>query len=151
MGSELRSHLETFDEARYLRTLPGFGWVTVAAFIAEIGPFDRFRHGRQLVKLAGLQPSRRESGESTGATSIAKRGRAQLRAIVYMATLSALQHNPRIKAHYQRLRQRPQRPLSKMQAFGACMTKLLLYAFAVVRKQEAFDVDHLWKEELIAA
>jgi transposase len=150
-ATELRALLETFDEARYLSTLPGIGWVTVAALIAEIGPFDRYRHGRQLVKLAGLQPSRRESGEIAGSTPITKRGRAQLRAIVYMATLSAIQHNPRIKEPYQRLCQRTTRPLSKMQAFGACMTKFLLYTFAVVKRREAFDVDHLWKEAQIAA
>lgn len=144
---ELRAQLEMFDEAKYLSTLPGIGWTTVAALIAEIGPFDRYRHGRQLVKLAGLQPSRRESGESAGRTPITKRGRAQLRAIVYMATLSSIQHNPRIKAHYERLQQRPVRPLCKMYAFGACMTKLLHYAFAVVRNRESFDIDHIWKEE----
>ena len=144
---ELQAQLETFHEAQYLSTLPGIGWTTVAALIAEIGPFDRFRHGRQLVKLAGLQPSRRESGASAGRTPITKRGRAQLRAIVYMATLSSIQHNPRIKAHYERLQQRPVRPLSKMQAFGACMTKLLHYAFAVVKNRESFDIDHIWKEE----
>ena len=151
VGTELKALLDTFEEAQYLATLPGIGWVTVAALIAEIGPFDRYRHGRQLVKLAGLQPSRRQSGETAGRTPITKRGRAQLRAVVYMATLSSLQHNPRIKAHYQRLCQRPTRPLPKMQAFVACMGKLLLYAFAVVRNQEAFDVDHLWKEKQIAA
>jgi transposase len=144
---ELRAQLETFNEAKYLSTLPGIGWTTVAALIAEIGPFDRYRHGRQPVKLAGLQPSRRESGESAGRTPITKRGRAQLRAIVYMATLSSIQHNPRIKAHYERLQQRPVRPWSKMHAFGACMTKLLHYAFAVVKNREAFDIDHIWKEE----
>ena len=151
VAMELNSQLETFEEAKYLRTLPGIGSITIAALIAEIGPFNRYRHGRQLVKLAGLQPSRRESGESAGRTPITKRGRAQLRAVVYMATLSSLRHNPRIKAHYQRLCQRPVRPLPKMHAFGACMTKLLHYAFAVVKHREAFDVDHLWKEERIAA
>ena len=148
---ELRAVLDTFEEAKYLSTLPGIGWTTVAALIAEVGPFHRYKHGRQLVKLAGLQPSRRESGETAGSTPITKRGRARLRAVVYMATLSSIQHNPRLKAHYERLLQRPMRPLSKMQAFGACMTKLLHYAFAVVKNREAFDVDHLWKEDRIAA
>ncbi len=151
VATELRALLERFEEAKYLGTLPGIGWITVAALIAEIGPFNRYRHGRQLVKLAGLQPSRRESGAIAGRTPITKRGRAQLREVVYMATLSSIRHNPRIKAHYERLCQRPIRPLPKMHAFGACMSKLLHYAFAVVKNREAFDVDHLWKEKQIAA
>ena len=88
----------------------GIGWITIAGLIAEIGPFHRFRHGRQLVKLAGLQPSRRESGQRTGRTPITKRGRAQLRAVVYMATLSSLRNNQRLKAHDERLTQRVVEP-----------------------------------------
>ena len=74
-----------------------------------------------------------------------------MRAVVYMATLSSLQHNPRIKAHYERLTQRATRPLPSMQAFGACMTKLLHYAFAVVKQQVPFNVDHLWRDTPMAA
>ena len=126
-------------------------YATVAAPHGQNAAFDRYRHGRQLVKLAGLQPSRRESGERAGRTPITKRGRAQLRAVVYMATLSSLQHNPRIKAHYERLTQRATRPLPSMQAFGACMTKLPHYVFAVVKHQVPFDVDHLWRDTPMAA
>ena len=151
VADELQTFLEAFDEATYLATLPGIGWITIAGLIAEIGPFDRYQHGRQLVKLAGLQPSRRESGQHTGRTPITKRGRAQLRAVVYMATLSSLRHNPRLKAHYERLTQRVTRPLPPMQAIGACMTKLLHYAFAVVKNRTAFDADHVWRDESIAA
>ena len=151
VADELQTFLEAFDEATYLATLPGIGWITIAGLIAEIGPFDRYQHGRQLVKLAGLQPSRRESGQHAGRTPITKRGRAQLRAVVYMATLSSLRHNPRLKAHYERLTQRVTRPLPPMQAIGACMTKLLHDAFAVVKNRTAFDADHVWRDESIAA
>ena len=69
VDAELQPCLEAFDEATYLATLPGIGWITIAGLIAEIGPFDRYQHGRQLVTLAGLQPSRRESGQHTGRTA----------------------------------------------------------------------------------
>ena len=111
VAGELQTDLEGFEEPTYLATLPGIGWVTIAGLLAEIGPFHRFRHGRQLVKLAGLQPSRRESGQHAGRTPISKRGRAQLRAVVYMATLSSIRHNRRLRAHYERLTQRVTRPL----------------------------------------
>ena len=52
---------------------------------------------------------------------------------------------PRIRAHYDRLISRPERPLSKMTALGACMNKLLLYAFAVMKHQEAFQSEHRWR------
>jgi transposase len=151
LESAIRGRLEEIEEARYLATMPGIGWVTVAGLIAEIGPIDKYRHGRQLVKLAGINPSRRESGKSAGRTMMTRRGRAGLRALVYMATLSSLRHNPRIKAHYERLIQRRDRPMVKMQALGACMGKFLLYAFAVMHKRRAFEANHVWEEERRAA
>ncbi len=39
--------------------------------------------------------------------------------LVYMATLLSIRHNSRIKAHYERLIQQPDRPMVKTQAFGA--------------------------------
>jgi transposase len=80
-----------------------------------------------------------------------RRGRAGLRSLVYMATLSSLQHNPRLKAHYDRLIQRPDRPMAKMQALGACMSKFLMYAFAVMKRRQAFRIDHSWEGGLHTA
>lgn len=144
LTTELQALLDTLEEARYLATIPGLGWVSITGMLAEIGAIDRFDHGRQLVKLAGLNPGRRESGTLRGRTPMTRRGRAGLRAVVYMATVSCIQHNPRLRAHYDRLVQRPQRPLPKMQALGACMTKLLLYAFAVTKRRQPFNADHQW-------
>jgi transposase len=146
----IQEHLRDLEEAQYLRTLPGIGWVSVAGLIAEIGPIDKYRHGRQLVKLAGINPSRRESGKMAGRTAMTHRGRPGLRTVVYMATVSSIQFNPRIKAHYERLLQRADRPMTKMQALGACMTKFLLYAFAVMKRREPFTAEHVWEERLAA-
>ncbi|MFC1660993.1 IS110 family transposase [Gemmatimonadota bacterium] len=151
LSSQIQELLASFEEAQYLTTMPGIGWVTVTGLIAEIGPIDKYQHGRQLIKLAGINPSRRESGKMAGRTMMTRRGRAGLRSLVYMATVSSIQHNPRIKAHYDRLIQRPDRPMLKMQALGACMSKFLLYAFAVMKKREAFRIDHIWKEVRLAA
>jgi transposase len=78
---------------------------------------------------------------------ITRRGRAGLRTVVYLATLAALQHNPRIRAHYDRLRQRDVRPLAIMPAMVACMAKWLLYAFAVMKRQQSFQIDHVWRPQ----
>ena len=145
LAGHIQQKLQALEEATHLQTLPGIGWVTVAGLIAQIGPIDKYAHGRQLVKLAGINPGRRESGQSAGRTPMTHRGRAELRTVVYMATISSLQHNPRIRAHYDRLIQRPDRPLTKMAAIGACMTKFLHYAFAVMKHRRSFDVDHQWQ------
>ena len=150
LEGEIRALLPTLEEAPYLMTMPGVGWVTVAGLLAEIGAIRKYRHCRQLVKLAGLNPSRHESGTSHGRTRLSRRGRAGLRTVAYLATLAALQHNPRVRAHYDRLRQRDSRPLEAMPALVACMNKWLLYAFAVMKRREVFQVNHVWQAHTCA-
>ena len=145
--NEIDGILEGIEETRYLSTIPGLGWATVAGLIAHIGCVGKYRHGRQLIKLAGTNPSSRDTGQRLGKVHrMTRRGRAGMRHVLYMATISCLQHNPRIRAHYQRLIQREDRPLEKMAALGACMNKLLLYSFAVMKKRQAFDSEHSWEE-----
>jgi len=119
--------------------------VSVAGLLAHIGSIGKYRHGRQRIKLAGTNPSRRDSGLAVGwGQAMTRRGRAGLRAVTYCATIACLQHNPRLRAHYDRLVQRSDRPLAKMCALGACMNKLLRYAFAVMKRGQAFDPAHHW-------
>lgn len=145
-GVEIQALLADIEEAPYLATIPALAWPTIAGLLAEIGPIDRYRHGRQLCKLAGTIPGRKQTGTADPRTGMTHRGRSRLRALLYMATLAGIQHNPRLAAHYDRLIHRAERPLTKMAALGACMNKLLLYAFAVMKHRRAFDVDHRWKE-----
>jgi transposase len=142
---EIEAQLAELPEAVHLATIPGLGWASVAGILAHVGHIAKYRHGRQLIKLAGTNPSRRNSGQAVGTrTAMTHRGRAGLRAVLYQATIACLAHNPRVRAHYDRLIGRTERPLAKMVAVGACMNKLLLYAFAVMKRQQAFDVDHRW-------
>jgi transposase len=152
LSGEIQGLLSQLEEASYLLTIPGLSWVSAAGLLAHVGRIDKYRHGRQLIKLAGTNPSRRDIGQQVGRyQGMTHRGRAGLRQVLYMATLSCLQHNPCIRAHFDRLIQRPDRPLSRMQAYGACMNKLLLYAFAVMKRRQAFDVNHLWREVSLVA
>jgi transposase len=147
LREEIDDMLEGIEEARYLRTIPGLGWVSVTGLIAHIGCVDKYRHGRQLIKLAGTNPSSKDTGQSFGkAHRMTRRGRAGMRHVLYMASVSCLLHNPRIRAHYDRLIQREERPLAKMAAIGACMNKLLIYAFAVMKRRQAFDSEHSWHQ-----
>jgi hypothetical protein len=122
VAAEIDVMLAELEEAQYLRTIPGLGWASVAGLLAHVGAITKYHHGHQ--------------------------GRAGLREVLYLATLSCLQHNLRIRAHYDRLIQRADRPLPKMQALGACMNKLLLYAFAVMSRREAFQLDHDWQRPM---
>ena len=88
--------------------------------------------------LSCLVPIHRESGSSVRARSrISKTGKASIRAKLYMAAVVAIQHNPDIQAHYQRLLQKGK---SKMAALVAAMRKLVHICFGVVKHQTPYQV-----------
>ena len=78
--------------SRRLRTVPGVGPVlaqTLIALLPELGTLS----GRAITSLVGLAPFDRDSGQYAGERHI-KGGRAAVRNVLYMATLSARYHNP---------------------------------------------------------
>lgn len=90
---------------------------TSLALLPELGTLTR----QQIAKLVGVAPMNRDSGQVHGKRRI-RGGRAPVRVALYMATLSAVRWDPRMKAHYQQLRSRGK--LAKV-ALVACMRKLL--------------------------
>jgi transposase len=72
---------------------------TIWADLPELGQLEK----GQAANLAGLAPHPKDSGQKKGRRFI-QHGRATLRRVLYMAAVSASQHNPILKAFYQRLR-----------------------------------------------
>jgi transposase len=123
------------EEARLLASVPGLGTQTVAALIAwlpELGRID----SRQIAALVGVAPYSDDSGERTGVRHIAG-GRRALRNLLYMATLgAATQHNPVLKAFYQRLRAKGK---SGKVALIACLRKLLAILNIMMARRETWN------------
>jgi transposase len=91
------------EKANLLAGVPGVGKVTAATLLAclpELGQINR----RQIAALAGLAPFNQDSGKFQGHRRI-RGGRAAVRAVLYMAVVSAMRFNPVIRDFYQRLRQ----------------------------------------------
>ena len=111
-----------------LRSVPGVGTVlsvTLLAHLPELGTLTR----KQIAALAGLAPFNRDSGTLRGSRCIWG-GRAQVRRVLYMATVAAIRANPAIRSFYTTLRQRGKHPKP---ALTACMRKLLVILNAVLR------------------
>jgi transposase len=119
---------------KILQSVKGIGFVTSVSLLAdcpELGKLNR----HQIAKLAGVAPLNRDSGKQRGARHIFA-GRAQVRAKLYMATLTAIRCNPLIKAFYQRLLARNK---IKKVAIVACMRKLLTIINVMVRENKLWN------------
>jgi len=103
-----------------LRGIPGVGPVTTLTMLAkcpELGLLNR----REIAALTGVAPLANDSGKHRGKRFIWG-GRADVRAVLYMAAISAIQHNDAIKAFAERLKKAGKLPKV---VIVACMRKLL--------------------------
>jgi transposase len=114
-----------------LRSIPGFGRVvsrTLLADLPELGTLSR----EQIAALVGVAPMNRDSGRWAGRRAIVG-GRSRVRAVLYMAALSARRFNPVLKAFADRLAAAGK---AAKVVLVAVARKLLVIANAVVRDQQ---------------
>jgi transposase len=117
-----------------LKSVPGVGDVvarTLLAELPELGRLDR----RQIASLAGLAPYTRQSGRWRGKSFIGG-GRSSVRAVLFMAALSAARHNPALKAFHQRMRAAGK---AKKIAAIAVARKLLTILNAIIRDRKPWQ------------
>ena len=115
------------EKENLLRSIPGVGPILTTTLLADVPELGTTGH-KQIAALVGLAPLNRDSGRWRGKRSIWG-GRGHVRAVLYMATLTAVRLNPVLKALYQRLLHTGK---LRMVALTACMHKLLRICNAIL-------------------
>jgi transposase len=122
------------EKSEILTSCKGIGKVvssTLLCSLPELGTLNR----REISALVGVCPFNRDSGKMRGKRTIFG-GRATVRAMLYMAALSARRFNPAIKSFYDRLIQAGK--IHKV-AMVACMRKLLTVLNAMLKNMEKWN------------
>jgi transposase len=132
IDQHVRRHFK--DVATWLETIQGVGDVTAATMVGLLGELGQLPR-RSMAKLAGVAPLANDSGTHTGKRSTWG-GRSEVRAVLYMATLTATRSNPVIREFYQQLIAKGK---PKKVAIVACMRKLLTIMNAMVRDHTSWD------------
>ena len=109
-------------QAKVLQSVDGVGRITAQTLINELPELGRTSRA-SISALVGVAPFNQDSGKRRGQRSI-RGGRANVRNVLYMATLTAIRCNPVIRPHYQQLIARGKK--FKV-AMTACMHKLLIH------------------------
>ena len=122
----LKDHFK--DKLALLKGLKGVGPGTQAMLMAALPELGTLTH-REVAKLVGVAPLNCDSGKFKGKRTTWG-GRANVRAALYMAALSASRFDPTIKTFYQRLLLAGK---PKKVALTACMHKLLTIINAVIK------------------
>jgi transposase len=103
-------------DAVRLMTHPGVGPITALGFVLTLGPWQRFRRGKQVASYFGLIPREHSSGGRQRLGHISKQGSPLLRWLLVEAAQSAVRHEPEMQRHYRRLAARKSRALAKVAA-----------------------------------
>jgi transposase len=114
-----------------LKGIPGIGAVTSLTLLSkcpELGTLNR----REIAALVGVAPLANDSGKHRGKRSVWG-GRAEVRAVLYMAVLSAMRFNPDIKAFAERLKAKGK---AAKVVIVACMRKLLTIMNAMLKNMQ---------------
>lgn len=129
IGRHVAAQPELTEHARQLRSVPGVGPVLASSLISELPELGKVG-SRQISALVGVAPHPRQSG-NTDRGGKCSGGRAHIRSVLYMATLSALKAKaPRLRPFYDRLRANGK---SAKLAIVATMRKFLTILNAISR------------------
>jgi transposase len=97
------------DQVQALRRQKGVGPVTAWTLRAEVGPFDRFRTGKQMARFCGLSPCNASSGQRQADAGLIKAANGALRAVLIEAAHRLGRLDPRWIAFKRGLQQRGKR------------------------------------------
>ena len=132
--------LATLPEAPYLLSVKSLQTVSAAIFLAEVGDPNRYQTAAQWVKLAGIQPAPNISGKKQrNQTPMSHQGRARLRTMLFFTCLRLVQQDDHFAQIYAHLQRRQNNPLTKMQALGVLMNKLLHILWALIHNQTFYN------------
>jgi transposase len=118
-----------------LLTIPAVGQKS-ALYLAIFFLKYPLANAKEITALTGLDPVMRDSGLYRGKQRISKQGGQQLRDLLYLPTLCAIQHNDRIKIFYTRLTSNAK---TKKLAVIAAMRKLVLMAFSLFKSKDIYQ------------
>ena len=130
LATAVEQQAEWAEKQALLTSMPGVGntlCYTLLADLPELGALNN----REISALVGVAPINRDSGRVRGKRRI-QGGRAAIRSVLYMATLSALQCNQVIKAFYRKLVAQGKH---RKVAITACMRKFITILNTMVKNK----------------
>lgn len=128
LDKHVKDQADWTEKQFILKSAPGVGDTLVYTLLADLPEIGTLNN-KQVAALVGVAPINRDSGKLRGKRRV-QGGRASVRTVLYMATLSATLCNPVIRSFYKKLVNEGKH---KKVAITACMRKFITMLNAMVR------------------
>jgi transposase len=136
----IRGEATWAGQVALLCSITGVGLITAVVVLGETNGFELIRHKKQLVSYAGLDVREKQSGTSVkGKPRISKGGNRHLPKALHFPALTAVTHDPRFNALFERTLTRHG---IKMKSAGAVQRKLLEMIYTIYKQQKPYDKYH---------
>jgi len=132
---EIDAYLNCIDYTPFLLSLPGVGLISVMLLLGQTGDLRNYNTVADLISYAGLDLIYADSGNRVGQRRISKRGRKQLRLILYQMTLAFLQHHNIARRKYLKQRINGKKPT---QAIVSSISFFVRVMFSVVKQERNY-------------
>jgi transposase len=122
-------------EVALISSIPGVGIDSAVAIALEIENIERFETAKKMASFFGVHPTYKQSGDGMWGNYMSKKGRSEVRGVLYMAALASIRYNPLLKQVYARFRAKG---MKHYQAMGVVMHKLLRIIYGILKNKTVF-------------
>lgn len=143
MEATLQEDEEVQEHFRLITSVVGIGMITAAAFLIYTQGFTAFDNGRQFACYVGRHPGGvapfdHSSGSSIrGSTKVSPLANRKMKALLSNCATAAIQHDPELKAYYQR---KLKEGKAKLAVLNAVKAKMINRVFATVNRGTEYVV-----------
>jgi transposase len=135
LAEVIASHSQLSEQAQLLASIDILGPVSIATLLAEMPPVEDVEHAPSYAAAVGVQSTAKQSGSSLSTGRMSRCGRKLVRKILYMPTLTGIRRMSELADMYGRLRARGK---THVQAMVACMRKLLMIVYGVLKHKRPY-------------
>lgn len=132
----LTEQVDLPEEVALLKSFGSISAYSAVRLLLEIQAVERFATAKKMASFFGVHPVFKQSGDGIGAMRMSKQGSSRMRALLFMITLNAIQHNPVIAPLYARMLAEGKQ---KMVAVGISMHKTLRILYGLLKHRRPFD------------
>jgi transposase len=125
------------DDIEIVTSIRGIGEKSATNFLAELGGDSMlYKSHKQVIAMAGIDPSVHQSGKYEGLSKISKRGNRHLRRIIWLMALNVIQFHTFFRTCYQKRRDEG---LIYKKTVLATALKMVPVIFAILSNKPLFN------------